>query len=230
MVTLIWWRNLEESSIKISGILLLITSPILATFTKFLANTFRNVRSTFTLKNVCHNFYIFKISFHLLMKKRFSLIPLKRTPKYNSWELKGIDYWAFFIAEYLQRYKLKNKSNFSTIYYFSCFFFCKKAIYENAYKGFNKKVQRTIEIFFIKVNFFIRRNTIFSRMNIIFFNDTRNVILKCFLVWENHLCFFGGRLKSYLLEKEIPSLPKTQKISYFYEFFHKDNFHFPSKE
>ena len=61
-------------------------------------------------------------------------------------------------------------------------------------------------------------------MNIIFFNDTGNVIFKCIFSEEDHIGFFDRRVMSYLKEKEIPSLPNIQKISYFYVFF------FPSKE
>ena len=51
--------------------MLIYKMPFLATLTRSLAHTFRNVWSTSTLKNFCHSFYIFRIITHPLMDKRF---------------------------------------------------------------------------------------------------------------------------------------------------------------
>ena len=40
---------------------------------------------------------------------------------------------------------------------------------------------------------------------------------------KDYLCFFDGRVNSYLWEKEMPSLPNIQKISYFHVIFEKDH-------
>ena len=66
-----------------------------------------------------------------------------------------------------------------------------------SYKGLHQSTENHWN-FFIKVNFFvifnffIRRNTIFSRMNIIFLNDTGNVIIATFLT-EGCIIFVGKR-------------------------------------
>ena len=118
------------------------------------------------------------------MDKRFPWLALKHIPKYNSLGLNGIEYWTLFITECLQTYNLKKKSKFNPIYQFSCFFYW-IAIYKNAYKGLHKSMENHWT-FFIKVNFFIifnfsiRWNTIFSTMNINFFNDSGNAIFNFF--------------------------------------------------
>ena len=62
---------------------------------------------------------------------------------------------------------------------------------------------KTLELFH-KVNFLIiiifsiRRNIIVPSMNITFFNDTRNVILKFIFEGEGPLCLFDRRRISYL--------------------------------
>ena len=61
-------------------------------------------------------------------------LALKHTSKYNSRGMNDTKYWRLVIVEYLQPNKLKKKSNFDPIYYVSCFFFCWRAIYENACK------------------------------------------------------------------------------------------------
>ena len=63
--------ELKERFLKVGGILLLITSGILVTFTRFFAHIFRKVRSTSTLINFYHCSCIFRIITHLLMDKRF---------------------------------------------------------------------------------------------------------------------------------------------------------------
>ena len=74
------------------------------------------------------------------------------------------------------------------------------------YKGLHKSTENYSN-FFTKVNFFsifnfpIRRHVIFSRMNIIFFNDTEDVILQCILSGEDHLCFFWQKGSIIFLEK-----------------------------
>ena len=50
---------MKESSSKVAGLFLTITSPILDTFTRFLARIFRKVCSTSTPKHFSHNSYIF---------------------------------------------------------------------------------------------------------------------------------------------------------------------------
>ena len=60
-----------------------------------------------------------------------------------------------------------------------------------------------------------KRNTIFSRINIIFFSDTKNVTFKCIFPGR---VFFTRRAISYLQH-----LWYIQKISYFHVFFDKDN-------
>ena len=84
------------------------------------------------------------------------------------------------------------------------FLFRWKALYENAYKGLHKSTENHWNFlivnvnFFIIFNFFVRRYTIFSRMNIIFLHDTGNVIFKCILAGEDHACFFDRRVISSL--------------------------------
>ena len=64
-------RNLKETSFNIVGILLLITFPILPTFTRFLGRIIRKFWGACTLKHFSHSCYIFRIITHLLMDKRF---------------------------------------------------------------------------------------------------------------------------------------------------------------
>ena len=97
----------------------------------------------------------------------------------KSWGLKGTEYWRFFIVEYRQSYKLKKKSNFNPIYpiRFLGGFFYWKAIYKNAYKGLHKMCVDSSELFLeCQSIWYFNRNTIFSRINIIFFRDAGNVI------------------------------------------------------
>ena len=63
--------QLERSSLKVDGLFLPITFPVLVTFTGSLTHTFRNVCSTSTLKHFWHSSYIFGIITHLLMDKYF---------------------------------------------------------------------------------------------------------------------------------------------------------------
>ena len=93
---------MKENFLKVGGLFLPITSPILVTFTRFLACTFRKVSSSSTL----HRSYIFGIIIHLLMDKWFPWLALNFVPKYTSWGLNGTKYWRFFIVEYLQSYIL----------------------------------------------------------------------------------------------------------------------------
>ena len=62
----------------------------LATFTRFLIQTFRKAWSTCTSKKICHSSFIFRIITHLLMDKRFPQLALKDIYKYNSRGLNGI--------------------------------------------------------------------------------------------------------------------------------------------
>ena len=71
------------------------------------------------------------------------------------------------------------------------------------------------------------KNTIFSRMNIIFFNDTENVISKCIFSEEDHICFLDRRVISYLYKKDMPFLLNVQKRSYFQVFSYEDHLSFP---
>ena len=50
-----------------------------------------------------------------------SLIGAQAHPKHNPWGLNGTKYWRFFIVEYLQPNKFKEKPNFNPIYQVSCF-------------------------------------------------------------------------------------------------------------
>ena len=90
---------------------------------------------------------------------------------------------------------------------------------------------KTLELFH-KVNFLIiiifsiRRNIIVPSMNITFFNDTRNVILKFIFEGEGPLCLFDRRRISYLQERETLSLPNIQIISNFHVFFGKKHLSF----
>ena len=65
-----WW-NLKETSFNIVGILLLITSPILSTFKRFLGRIIRKSWCACTLKHFGHSSYIFRYITHLLMEERF---------------------------------------------------------------------------------------------------------------------------------------------------------------
>ena len=75
-------------------------------------------------------------------------------------------------------------------------------MYENIYKGLHKSAENHWNFlnFVIKVNFnfSLRRNTIFSRINIIFFNETGDVIFKCFFWGEDHLFIFDRGIVLYL--------------------------------
>ena len=94
------------------------------------------------------------------------------------------------------------------------------------------KVLRIIVIFFVKVNFSIififsiRRNTIFSRMNIIFFNDTGNVIFKRIFSGEDYLCFCDRRVTSYLQEKNIIFTEYSENIMFPRTFWERSSFIF----
>ena len=62
-------KVLETGKLEVGGHFLLITSPILVTFTRVLVHIFRKVRSTSTSKNFYCCSYIFGIITHLLMDK-----------------------------------------------------------------------------------------------------------------------------------------------------------------
>ena len=103
------------------------------------------------------------------------------------------------------------------------------------YKGLHKSTENYSN-FFTKVNFFsifnfpIRRHVIFSRMNIIFFNDTGDVILQCILSGEDHLCFFLAEGKYHISGKKkyhIHRICRKYHISMY--FLRKIIFHFPSE-
>ena len=61
--------TLKESFLKVGDLFLHKTSPILVTFTRFVASTLRKVRSTCTLKHFYRRSYIFGLVTHLLMEK-----------------------------------------------------------------------------------------------------------------------------------------------------------------
>ena len=149
---------MSEISLKIGDLLLIITSPVLATLTRFLARTFNG---SFNLYTFCHSSYIFRIIIHLQIDKRFPQLALKPTPKCNFWGLNGAEYWIFFFAESLQlKEEVKFQSyilSFLFLFLFLFFLFCFhwKAIYENAYKGLHKSIENHWNLF-IKVNFFYR--------------------------------------------------------------------------
>ena len=113
---------MKEGFLKVDGPFLPLTSPVPATFTRFLACTFRKVWSTSTLKSFCCCSYIFGITTYLLMGKWFPLLALKHAPKHSFWGLNGTKYWRLFIVEYLQPNKFKERPNFDPIYQVSCFF------------------------------------------------------------------------------------------------------------
>ena len=69
-IKLFQWQNLKESPFKVGGLFLPITSPVLVTFTIFLACTLGKVWSTSTLKNFYHRCYIFGYIFNPLMDKK----------------------------------------------------------------------------------------------------------------------------------------------------------------
>ena len=78
---------------------------------------------------------------------------------------------------------LKEEVKFQS-YILSSLFFHLKAIYGDPYKDRNESTEShwrfLIKItLFIIFNFSIRRKTIFSKMDITFFNDTSNVIFQC---------------------------------------------------
>ena len=108
--------ELEGKIPKVGDLFLPLTSPVLITFTRFLACTFIKVWSTFALKRFYRRSYIFEIITHLLMDKQFPWLVLKHTSKHNFWGLNGTKYWRLFIAEYLQPNKFKKKSSFKAIY------------------------------------------------------------------------------------------------------------------
>ena len=104
-----------------------------------------------------------------------------------------------------------------------CFFFHRKAIYKNAYEGLHKSTESHWNSF-KNVNlecqsiWYFNRNTIFSRMNFIFFSDSGNVTFKCVLSGEHFLCFF--RHKGNIISITFIHIYKR---SYFYVFFEKDH-------
>ena len=112
---------MKESFLKVGGLFLPLTSPVLVTFTRFLACNFRKFWPTSALKRFCYCSYIFGIITHLLMEKSFPLLALKHTSKHNSWGMNGTKYWRLLIVEYLQPNKFKDKPSFNPIYQFSCF-------------------------------------------------------------------------------------------------------------
>ena len=63
-------------------------------------------------------------------------------------------------------------------------FFYWKTIYEKTSKGLHKSTENA--------------NVIFSRMNIIFFSNTGNVIFRCIFLVKDHLCFFNRKVISHL--------------------------------
>ena len=61
--------ELEGKLFIVGGLFLPLTFPVLVTFTRFLACTFRKLWSTSALKSFCCHSYIFGIITHLLMDK-----------------------------------------------------------------------------------------------------------------------------------------------------------------
>ena len=132
---------MKESFLKVGDLFLALTSPVLITFTRFLACTFRKVWSTSALKSFCCHFDIFGNYNPSPNGQIIPLLALKHTSKHSLWEMNGRKYWRLFIVEFLQLNKLKKKSNFNTIYWVSCFFFHWRAIHENACKGLHESTE-----------------------------------------------------------------------------------------
>ena len=80
--------------------------------------------------------------------------------------------------------------------------------------------------FYIIFNFSIRRNTMFSRMNMIFFNDTGNVFFgrrSSLPFWQKCKVIFVGKRNTIFTKY-------TENIIFLCTFWRKMIFHFPSKE
>ena len=137
---------MKESFLKVGSLFLPLTSPVLVTFTRYLACTFKKVWSTSTLKCFCCHSYIFGITTYLLMDKLFPLLALMHTSKHNSWGLNVTKYWRLFIVEYLYPYKFKKKSNFNPIYQFPVFLRW-RAMHENACKGLPESTENCWSFF-----------------------------------------------------------------------------------
>ena len=128
---------MKQSFLKVGGLFLPITSPVLVTFTRFLACTFKKVWSTSASKSFYRRSYIFETITHLLMDKWFPWLALKYTSKHNPWGLNGTKHWRFFIVEHLQPNKLR-KNQTSLLFIKFPAFFGWKVIYENVYNGLHK--------------------------------------------------------------------------------------------
>ena len=110
---------MKKSFLRVDGPFLPLTCPVLVTFARFMACTFRKVWST--LNSFCRCSYIFGITTYPLTDKLFPLLALKHAPKHGSWGLNGANYWRLFIAEYLQPNKFKERPHFGPIYQVFCF-------------------------------------------------------------------------------------------------------------
>ena len=84
---------------------------------------------------------------------------------------------------------------------------------------------------FIIFNFYVKKNTIFSMMNINFFNDTGNVIVQCIFSGEDHLFLFWQKSNIiYVRKRNIIFTKFTENIIFTMYFLKKIMFNFPSKE
>ena len=70
---------------------------------------------------------------------------------------------------------------------------------------------------------YFSRNTIFSRMNIIFFGDARDVTLKCIFRGKGICAFLPGGQKSKDALAPKNAYAYIQKMPYFHAFFDKDH-------
>ena len=84
---------------------------------------------------------------------------------------------------------------------------------------------------FIIFNFYVKKNTIFSMMNINFFNDTGNVIVQCIFSGEDRLFLFWQKSNIiYVRKRNIIFTEFTENIIFIMYFLKKIMFNFPSKE
>ena len=112
------------------------------------------------------------------------------------------------------------------------FLFHWKAMYENAYKGLHKSTEKYWNIFikgnfFMIFNFSIRRNAIFSRMNTMFFNDTRNITSVFFGRWSSLL--FRQKGNTFVGKRNTTFTKYTENIMFPSTFWERSSFIFRLK-
>ena len=128
---------MKESFLKVGGLFLPITAPVLVIFTGCLTCTFRRVWLTSALKCFYRRSYIFGIITHLLMGKWFPWLAVKHSSKYDpeGWMVQSIE--DFSLQNISNRIN-RRKSQIPILYIKFSVFFRWRTIYENAYKGLRR--------------------------------------------------------------------------------------------